>query len=53
MSPVVFDNKNIIVIRNKRMQNSATIVVSLYEGQEELNIVRRAGGLGNQKGLTK
>jgi hypothetical protein len=34
------------------MQNPAMIVVSLYEGQEELNIARRAVGLGNHNGLT-
>jgi hypothetical protein len=34
------------------MQNPATIVVSLYEGQEGLNNARRAVGLGNHKGLT-
>jgi hypothetical protein len=34
------------------MQNPATIVVSLQEGQEGLNNGRRAVGLGNQKGLT-
>jgi hypothetical protein len=45
-------NKNIILIENKRMQNPATIVVLLQEGQEGLNIVRRAVGLGNHKGLT-
>jgi hypothetical protein len=33
------------------MQNPATIVVSLQEGQEELNIVRRAAGLGNHQGV--
>jgi hypothetical protein len=45
-------NKNIILIEKKRMQNPATIVVSLQEGQEGLNNVRRAVGLGNHKGLT-
>jgi hypothetical protein len=35
------------------MQNPATIVVSLPEGQEELNNARRAVGLGNHKGLTE
>jgi hypothetical protein len=34
------------------MQNPATIVVSLQEGQEGLNIVRRVVGLRNHKGLT-
>jgi hypothetical protein len=32
--------------------NSAKIVVSLQEGQEALNIVRRAVGLGNHMSLT-
>jgi hypothetical protein len=44
-------NKNIIQIEKQRMQNSATIVVLLQEGQEGLNIARRAVALGNQKGL--
>jgi hypothetical protein len=35
------------------MQNPATIVVSLQEGQEGLNNARRAVGLGNHKGLTE
>jgi hypothetical protein len=34
------------------MQNPATIIVSLQEGQEGLNIARRAVGVENQKGLT-
>jgi hypothetical protein len=34
------------------MQNPATIVVSLQEGQEELNNARRVVGLGNHMGLT-
>jgi hypothetical protein len=34
------------------MQNPATIVVSLQEGQEGLTNARRAVGLGNHKGLT-
>jgi hypothetical protein len=34
------------------MQHPATIVVSIQEGQEELNNARRAVGLGNRKGLT-
>jgi hypothetical protein len=34
------------------MQNPATIVVSLQEGQGALNNARRAVGLGNHKGLT-
>jgi hypothetical protein len=34
------------------MQNPATILVSLYKGQEVLNIATRAVGLGNHKGLT-
>jgi hypothetical protein len=34
------------------MQNQATIVVSLQEGQEGLNNTRRAVSLGNHKGLT-
>jgi hypothetical protein len=34
------------------MQNPATIVVSLQEGQEGLNNARRAVGLGNHNGLT-
>jgi hypothetical protein len=45
-------NKNIILIEKKRMQNPATIVVSLQEGQEGLNNARRAVGLGKHKGLT-
>jgi hypothetical protein len=34
------------------MQNPATIIVSLQEGQEGLNNARRAVGLGNHMGLT-
>jgi hypothetical protein len=34
------------------MQNPATIVISLQEGQEGLNTARREVGLGNHKGLT-
>jgi hypothetical protein len=34
------------------MQNPATIVVSLQEGQEGLNNVSRAVDLGNHKSLT-
>jgi hypothetical protein len=34
------------------MHNPATILISLQEGQEGLNIARRAVGLGNHKGLT-
>jgi hypothetical protein len=34
------------------MQNPATIVVSLQEGQDGLNITRTALGLGNHEGLT-
>jgi hypothetical protein len=34
------------------MQNRATIVVSLQEGQEGLNNAKRVVGLGNHKGLT-
>jgi hypothetical protein len=34
------------------MQNPAAIIVSSQEGQEGLNIARRAVGLGNHKGLT-
>jgi hypothetical protein len=35
------------------MQYPATIVVLLSEGQEGVNIARRAVGLRNQKGLTE
>jgi hypothetical protein len=45
-------NKNIILIEKKRMQNPATLVVWLQEGQEGLNNARWAVGLGNHKGLT-
>jgi hypothetical protein len=45
-------NKNIILIENNRMQNPATIEVSLQEGQEGLNNARSVVGLGNHKGLT-
>jgi hypothetical protein len=34
------------------MQNPATIVVSLQEGQDGLNNTRRAVGFGYHKGLT-
>jgi hypothetical protein len=34
------------------MQNPATIVVSLQEGQEGLNNARRVVGRGNHTGLT-
>jgi hypothetical protein len=34
------------------MQNLATIVLLLQEGQKEFNNARRAGGLGYHKGLT-
>jgi hypothetical protein len=34
------------------MQNPATSVVSLQQGQEGLNNARRAVGLGNHKGLS-
>jgi hypothetical protein len=44
-------NKNILLIEKKRMQNPATIVVSLQERQEGLNNARRAVGLGNHKRL--
>jgi hypothetical protein len=45
-------NKNIILIDKQRMQNPATIVVSLQEGHEGLNNASRAGHLGKHKGLT-
>jgi hypothetical protein len=34
------------------MQNSAKIVISLQERQEELNILRKVVGLRNHKALT-
>jgi hypothetical protein len=52
ISPVLSRNKNIILIEKKRMKNPITIIVSLQEGQEGLNIVRRVLGFGNHKGLT-
>jgi hypothetical protein len=52
MSPVVPDNKNIILIGTKQMQNPTTIVVLQQEELEQFNITKRGVGLGNHKSLT-
>jgi hypothetical protein len=45
-------HKKIRLIDNKRIHNLATIVVSLLDSQEGLNIGRRVICVGNHKGLT-
>jgi hypothetical protein len=43
---------NIILVENKRMENPSTILVSIQDRLEGLNIARWAVGLRNQKSLT-
>jgi hypothetical protein len=52
MSPVVSSKLNIILIEKHTIQNPETIIATLQEGQEGLNILGRVVGLENEKGLT-